>query len=71
MFRNRKLWAALTAVVTLQAVAVHWGPAQAVFHTSALSGGDWLLATAVASSVLLLDESRKLVLRRAWRRLRH
>ena len=69
MFRNRKLWAALTAVVTLQAVAVHWGPAQAVFHTTALSGGDWLLATAVASSVLLLDEGRKLVLRRAWRRL--
>lgn len=70
MFRNRKLWVALTAVVTLQAVAVHWGPAQAVFHTTALSGGDWLLATAVASSVLLLDESRKLVLRRAWRRWR-
>ncbi len=71
MFQNRKLWTALAAVVTLQAVAVHWGPAQAVFHTTALSGGDWLLAATVASSVLLLDEGRKLVLRRAWRRWRH
>ncbi len=60
-FRNRWLWLALLIVLTLQATAVHWTPAQAVFDTTDLRLQDWLLATAVASSVLLLDELRKLV----------
>ena len=70
MFRNRKLWLALAAVVGLQALAVHWGPAQELFHTTALSAAEWLTATAVASLVLLLDEGRKLMARwsRRWRR---
>lgn len=63
MFRNGKLWLALAAVLVLQAVAIHWGPAQALFHTSALSAREWLLATAIASSVLVLDEARKLLAR--------
>jgi Ca2+-transporting ATPase len=62
-FANGKLWLALAGVVGLQVVAVHWGPAQAVFDTVALSLGDWLLATAIASSTLLLEEARKLALR--------
>jgi Ca2+-transporting ATPase len=65
-FHNGKLWLALAGVLTLQGVAVHWGPAQAIFHTVALSATDWLLAGAVASSVLVLDETRKLV-SRLWR----
>ena len=60
LFDNRKLWLALTAVLGLQVVVVNWGPAQAVFDTEALNLGDWLLATGTASSVLLLDEARKL-----------
>ncbi|CAA7622619.1 HAD-IC family P-type ATPase [Magnetospirillum sp. UT-4] len=66
--RNGKLWLALGAVLALQAVAVHWGPAQALFHTAALSPADWALATAVASSVLVLDEVRKLATRLVRRR---
>ncbi|MGE5545823.1 MAG: cation-translocating P-type ATPase [Solirubrobacterales bacterium] len=62
-FRNAHLWAAILAVVALQAVAVHWPPAQALFHTAPLSASDWALAAAVASSVLVLDEGRKLALR--------
>lgn len=65
-FHNGKLWLALSGVLALQAVAVHWGPAQAIFHTVALSANDWLLAGAVASSVLIFDETRKLV-SRLWR----
>ncbi len=61
--RNGKLWMALGLVVGLQAVAVHWPPAQRVFHTMALSGGDWLLCTSLAATVLLIEEARKLVLR--------
>jgi len=65
-FANGKLWLALAAVLVLQAVAVHWGPAQAIFHTVDLSLNDWLLAWLTAASVLLLEEVRKLALR--WHR---
>jgi Ca2+-transporting ATPase len=62
-FSNGKLWLALAGVLALQGVAVHWQPAQAVLGTTDLIAGDWLLAAAVASSVLLLDEARKLAAR--------
>ena len=60
--RNRWLWLALATVLVLQVLVVHWGPAQAVFRTTDLSLADWGLALSVASSVLLLDELRKLAL---------
>ena len=58
-FHNGKLWLALIGVLTLQVIAVHWPPAQAIFGTTGLRINDWLLAASVASSVLLLDEARK------------
>ena len=63
-FANGKLWLSLAGVVLLQIVAVHWGPAQAIFDTVDLSLPEWLLAIAVASSVLVLEELRKLLLSR-------
>ena len=72
-FRNGKLWLALASVLALQVLAVHWRPAQAIFATTDLQLGDWLLAGTVASSVLLLDELRKLLARRfhhLWDRFR-
>jgi Ca2+-transporting ATPase len=65
--RNGKLWLALAGVVLLQILVVHWPPAQTLFGTTALDLFDWLLAAVVASSVLLLDEARKLLLR-IWNR---
>ena len=62
-FHNRMLWISLAGVLVLQAAVVHWEPAQYLFGTTALSLTDWGLAVAVASTVLLLDESRKLLLR--------
>lgn len=59
-FHNGKLWLALIGVLTLQVIAVHWPPAQVIFGTTDLQVNDWLLAAAVASSVLLLDEARKI-----------
>jgi Ca2+-transporting ATPase len=53
----------LAAVLALQVMAVHWQPAQAIFGTTDLLLEDWLMATLVASSVLLLDEIRKLSMR--------
>jgi Ca2+-transporting ATPase len=61
-FANRMLWGSLAGVLALQVAAVHWAPLQAVFQTTALSVSDWLLALVVASSVLVLEEGRKLVL---------
>jgi P-type Ca2+ transporter type 2C len=69
-FSNGKLWLALAGVMLMQIVAVHWAPAQAVFDTVDLTLADWVVATAIASSVLLLEESRKLVQHvagRVWR----
>jgi Ca2+-transporting ATPase len=60
-FSNGKLWLAVGAVLGMQVLAVHWVPAQSIFDTVDLKPDDWLLAIAVASSVLLLDEGRKLL----------
>jgi Ca2+-transporting ATPase len=62
-FSNRHLWLALTGVLVLQVLVVHWGPAQSIFHTTDLALADWGWAFLVASSVLLLDEARKLAAR--------
>jgi Ca2+-transporting ATPase len=63
LFSNRMLWTSIAAVVLLQVVAVHWAPAQAVFRTTALAGADWILCVAIASSILILEEGRKLAAR--------
>ena len=60
-FANRILWLALLGVVSLQILAIHWPTAQALFHTTELNRDDWLLATGVAASVLVLEELRKLL----------
>jgi Ca2+-transporting ATPase len=64
-FANGKLWLAIVGVVLMQVVVVHWEPAQAVFKTVALSPADWGRAAALACSVLLLEEARKLLMRLA------
>ena len=67
-FRNRMLWMALIGTLALQAVAVHWPAASRIFDTTGMAWTDWGLAVGVASSVLLLEEARKLGMR-AWRLL--
>ena len=62
-FKNRMLWASLAAVLSLQAVAVHWAPAQSIFGTTALRAAQWAMAIGVASSVLVLEEGRKALVR--------
>ncbi|MDP3672666.1 MAG: HAD-IC family P-type ATPase [Telluria sp.] len=59
-FDNPMLWASLGGVVMLQAIAVHWQPAQEIVGTSSMTMGDWAIAVGVAASILLLEESRKL-----------
>ena len=62
-FNNRMLWSSLLGVLALQAVAVHWPPAQSIFDTTGLAWDDWVIAIAVAAMVLLLEEARKLAQR--------
>jgi len=61
-FKNTMLWTALCGVIALQIIAVQWPPAQSPFGTEPLSLANWLLAIAVASSILLLEESRKFII---------
>lgn len=62
--RNGRLWAALAGVLVLQVLAVHVNPVQDLFGTADLTVADWVLVTAVASSILWVEELRKLVVRR-------
>ncbi|MDD9877528.1 MAG: cation-translocating P-type ATPase [Magnetovibrio sp.] len=61
---NPSLWLSLACVLCLQVIAVNWPPAQAVMHTVSLAPADWAAATAVAASILVVEEARKLLLRR-------
>ena len=56
---NRWLWLSIFGVILLQIGVTHWQPAQLIFHTTALTPQDWLLAISVAGSVLLIEELRK------------
>lgn len=57
--RNRWLLGAVALSVALQAAVVYWGPLQSGFDTVALTGRDWAIATAVASSVIVAAEILK------------
>jgi len=61
-FDNWMLWASLAGVVTLQAIAVHWPPAQALFGTGGMPPLDWAVAFGVAAFILMLEEARKFVM---------
>ncbi len=63
--RNRSLWGALAGVLALQLLATNWKPAQLVFDTVELSAADGMLAVAVAASILLVEETGKLLTRLA------
>lgn len=58
---NPMLWLSLFAVVVLQAIAVHWPPAEEIFRVGGMSYADWVIATGVAASILVLEEARKLL----------
>ncbi len=60
---NRALWVSLVFVVVTLVVVVHWSWAQQLFLTMGLSGPQWALCALVASSILWLEEARKLVVR--------
>ena len=66
---NGRLWAVVAGVVVLQVLSTAWGPMQSLFDTEDLTWAQWGIAVAVASTVLWVEELRKLGVRRiSWRR---
>jgi Ca2+-transporting ATPase len=61
---NSRLWMALAAVIALQVGVTHVGPMQRLFDTTSISGVQWLIAIAIASSVLWVEEIHKLIIRK-------
>jgi P-type Ca2+ transporter type 2C len=61
--RNRHLWLALGGVLVLQVLAVELGPLRGLFGTVDIGWRDWLLCALVASSVMWVNELRRIVTR--------
>ncbi|MBM3272448.1 HAD-IC family P-type ATPase [Candidatus Kaiserbacteria bacterium] len=63
--QNIYLLGATGVVLALQAAAVYLAPFQALLSTTALSIEEWVIATAIASTVLVAEEIRKFFYRRS------
>lgn len=67
-FSNKFLVGATGIVIGLQLLAVYNPFFQKVLRTVPLSGRDWIIIIAIAFSVVLVEESRKLVRNRLFRK---
>ena len=68
LFANRLLWLAIGVSLLLQVAVVHLPLLNTALGTSPLSARDWALCVAIASSVLWVDELKKLIVRARVRR---
>ncbi|MGY1710390.1 cation-translocating P-type ATPase [Geodermatophilus sp. SYSU D00758] len=68
LYRNRWLWISFAVVVLLQVLVVQLPFLHTVFDTTALDLTQWLTCAAVASAILVVEESVKLAGRPARRR---
>ncbi len=60
-FSNRWLWSSLAVVIALQVAVTHVGPLQRLFDTTTIGAADWAVCAVVATSLLWVEELRKLV----------
>ncbi|MBM3257312.1 MAG: cation-transporting P-type ATPase [Candidatus Liptonbacteria bacterium] len=67
--KNKFLIGATGIVIILQMLALYHPFFQSFLHTVPLSARDWLVVTLFASSILVIEELRKLIVR-AWHRPR-
>ncbi len=70
-FSNPYLVGALGIVVSLQLAALYVPFLQAILHTVPLGLGDWLISLGIASSVIVVEEIRKLFARIRMKQLYH
>ena len=61
IFSNKWLMGATFIVVSLQLLAVYNPIMQKILHTVSLDFSDWLFALGVASSIIVIEEIRKLI----------
>ncbi|MCC7356787.1 MAG: HAD-IC family P-type ATPase [Candidatus Doudnabacteria bacterium] len=67
-FSNLYLLAATAIVISLQVFAIYSPFMNKLLHTTPLTSNEWLICTAVASSIILVEEMRKLVYRAIHRK---
>ncbi len=65
---NRWLWSSLAVVIALQVAVTHLGLLQRLFDTTTIGAADWAVCAVVASSLLWVEESRKLIDRKRKQR---
>lgn len=63
-FANPSLIVSTLLVIGLQILAVYTPFMQKILHTTALTAHEWILILAVGSSIIVVEESRKLFVRR-------
>ena len=63
LFSNKSLWISLATVLLLQIGVTHVSFMQSLFETTSLSISEWAVCIAVASSILWVEEIRKLISR--------
>jgi Ca2+-transporting ATPase len=63
LFSNKSLWISLVTVLLLQIGVTHVSFMQSLFETTSLSLSEWAVCIAVASSILWVEEIRKLISR--------
>jgi Ca2+-transporting ATPase len=62
-FSNKYLIGATTIVIVLQILALHTSFLQSILHTTPLTFSEWIGIVAIASSILIAEELRKLFIR--------
>lgn len=60
-FSNLYLVVATIVVIILQIVAIYAAPMQSILHTTALTWMEWLIIIVVSSSIIWVEEVRKLI----------
>jgi Ca2+-transporting ATPase len=65
--RNKALWWSLAVVLVLQVGVTYVGPLQRLFDTTSISAAQWLVCVLVAATVVLVEETRKFIVRREIR----
>jgi Ca2+-transporting ATPase len=62
-FGNPYLFGALGIIVTLQLLAVYWGPLQSLLSTAPLTLSDWKVIVGASTAIIVVEETRKLFAR--------
>lgn len=66
LFSNKWLMLAITGVLGLQFLVIYNPVMQKIFDTKPISINQWLLVFAVSSSVFLIEEARKFIVKKFW-----